>query len=107
MDGLRGDYLVFLPSWNEGTPNVVLEGPFLAAAEWLATDVGGIPDLITCAPLGKLVNKKSPSALADALISVLSETYDPKDVATLGSRGSWQSSADDLFASLQNAIETS
>jgi glycosyltransferase involved in cell wall biosynthesis len=92
-----------LPSWSEGTPNVVLEA-LAAGRRVVATDVGGIPDLITSPEVGTLVPVRAPEALADALSSALSQDYDPARVAKLGSPGSWEDSARTLFSSLERAV---
>jgi teichuronic acid biosynthesis glycosyltransferase TuaC len=84
--------LLVLPSWNEGTPNVVLEA-LASGRRVVATNVGGVPDLITSPVLGAMVPARQPSQLAVALIRELAVDYNPDDVAKLGSRGGWQSSA--------------
>ncbi len=94
-----------LPSWSEGTPNVVLEA-LAAGRRVVATDVGGIPDLIPSAEVGTLVPVRSPDALADALTRALATQYDPARVVELGSPGSWQDSARALHASLEHALRS-
>ena len=72
-----------LPSWAEGTPNVVLEA-IAAARPVVATRVGGIPDVIEDERTGILVPPRDPAALCDALRSALSR---PWDEAALVERG--------------------
>jgi teichuronic acid biosynthesis glycosyltransferase TuaC len=97
------DVLV-LPSWNEGTPNVVLEA-LASGRRVVATSVGGTPDLLADQRLGELVPAKQPSQLADAIIRVLQQPYDPTLIATLGARGSWQASAQTLFDVLNASVD--
>jgi glycosyltransferase involved in cell wall biosynthesis len=95
------DVLV-LPSHAEGTPNVVLEA-LACGRRVVATDVGGIPDLITRPELGTLVPARDPAALGVALAHALTTPYDAAAVARFGARGGWQASADALHAVLADA----
>ena len=97
-----GDALV-LPSWAEGTPNVVLEA-LACGRRVVATHVGGIPDLITGPELGELVPPRQPALLADALGRAVDMPYDPDAVARAGTRGSWDESARRLEGSLRAAL---
>jgi glycosyltransferase involved in cell wall biosynthesis len=91
-----------LPSWNEGTPNVVLEA-LASGRRVVASDVGGIPDLLSSPGLGRLVPRKRADRLGDALGDVLSQDYDPEEVAADGSRGDWDASARHLLEVLRRA----
>lgn len=81
-----------LPSWNEGTPNVVLEA-LASGRRVVASNVGGIPDLLDDARLGRMVAARDVPALADALVAIGKEWYDPEIVASVGSQGDWNESA--------------
>lgn len=98
--------LLILPSWNEGTPNVVLEA-LACGRRVLATDVGGIPDLIVQNEVGALVPARSPDLLAEALGREYSVAYDPDTVASIGARGDWKKSAADLEAVLRSVLHSS
>ena len=95
--------LVVLPSWNEGTPNVVIEA-LACGRRVVATRVGGTPDLITSPLLGELVPPKSPDALAEALNRALATDYDPDEVARAAPASSWDDSAAKLHAVLEEAL---
>lgn len=95
------DVLV-LPSWNEGTPNVVLEA-LACGRRVVATRVGGVPDLVTSEALGELVAPRDPAALGEAICRVARAPYDPAEVARLGSRGDWEASARALYDVLARA----
>jgi glycosyltransferase involved in cell wall biosynthesis len=84
--------LLALASWNEGTPNAVLEA-LACGRRVVATAVGGIPDLIRTPLLGSLVPARDVPALADALTAALRTSYDPEAVAAAGARGGWAASA--------------
>lgn len=68
-DWYRAADAFVLPSHSEGTPNVLLEAS-ACGTPWVATNVGGIPDL---APLGasRLVPPGDPAALAAAVEQTL------------------------------------
>jgi glycosyltransferase involved in cell wall biosynthesis len=54
------------PSLTDGTPNSVLEAMLLGIPV-IATDTGGIPDVIDGGETGLLVEPDSPVALAEAM----------------------------------------
>jgi glycosyltransferase involved in cell wall biosynthesis len=95
--------VVTLPSWNEGTPNVILEA-FACGRPVVATCVGGIPDLVTDAKLGELVPARDVNALAKALAWAAHQQYDAAAIAQLGSRGGWADSAAKLHRVLLDAV---
>jgi glycosyltransferase involved in cell wall biosynthesis len=71
----------------------------------VATDVGGIPDLLVSETLGQLIPVRDTSALELALIRTLAVSHDPSQIAALGCHGTWDDSARRLHASLQRAAE--
>jgi glycosyltransferase involved in cell wall biosynthesis len=95
--------LLVLPSWNEGTPNVVLEA-LSCGRRVVATAVGGVPDVIDDAVLGALVAPRQPDRLADALVREAAVDYRPDEVAERGGRGDWAASADRLLAVLERVV---
>jgi peptidoglycan/xylan/chitin deacetylase (PgdA/CDA1 family)/glycosyltransferase involved in cell wall biosynthesis len=96
--------LVTLPSHHEGTPNVLLEA-LACGRRVVATNVGGIPDVVHAPALGALVPPSDPTSLAAALTEALATPYDPAAVAELGARGGWADSAANLAASLERAVD--
>jgi glycosyltransferase involved in cell wall biosynthesis len=72
--GARPDAAEFLPAFDlsilasdeEGFPNVVMES-MAAAVPVVATDVGGVPELVDDGVEGKLVPVRDPDALAAAI----------------------------------------
>jgi glycosyltransferase involved in cell wall biosynthesis len=95
-----------LPSWNEGTPNVVLEA-LACGRRVVATGVGGIPDLLVDDVLGTMVDVQDREGLAQALLDEVGVDYDPAQVAEQGARGDWQQSASDLKTVLASVLESS
>jgi glycosyltransferase involved in cell wall biosynthesis len=88
-----------LPSWMEGTPNVVLEA-LASGRPVVASNVGGIPDVVPQPDAGKLVPPKDAPALAAALAETLERVrrgeLAPDRIRALGPK-SWEESADALF----------
>lgn len=95
--------LFVLPSWNEGTPNVILEA-LACGRRVVATTVGGIPDVIGAPALGELVPPKDAAALAAAIARQAYADYAPSEVAALGARGGWAESARRLHEVLADAL---
>ncbi len=92
-----------LPSWAEGTPNVVIEA-LACGRRVVATRVGGTPDLITRPEVGELVPPRRTELLAEALERAAGTPYRPEDVARAGARGGWGESAQLLEDSLRRAL---
>jgi glycosyltransferase involved in cell wall biosynthesis len=88
-----------LPSWNEGTPNVVLEA-LASGRRVVATRVGGTPAVITSSTLGVLVPPCDPLALAVALEEALSHPADASAVSAALDAPDWKESAQRLQSSL-------
>jgi glycosyltransferase involved in cell wall biosynthesis len=95
-----------LPSWPEGLGRVVLEA-FARGRTVVATDAGGIPDIVTDGADGLLVPRADTAALADALVRVLED----RDLAVrLGaaareSYGPWHQTAEDFAASYRDLVD--
>jgi teichuronic acid biosynthesis glycosyltransferase TuaC len=93
-----------LPSWNEGTPNVVLEA-LACGRRVVATRVGGTPDVITSDTLGLLVPPRDPHALALGIETALSQDSDANAISAALAAPDWGTSAKSLHASLVAACE--
>ncbi len=89
-----------LPSHREGTPNVVLEA-LASGRPVVASDVGGIPDLVDD-DVGRLVPVKNAERLARALAEVLDAAWDEERIVRRGPK-SWDESALALLSVLEEA----
>lgn len=72
-DRMRQAQVLCLPSHGEGTPNCVLEA-MACGLPVVATEVGGIPDIVESNRTGILVQKADVQKLAEALASLLQDT---------------------------------
>lgn len=72
-----------LPSLSEGLPLSVLEA-FALQKPVVATNVGGIPEIVQDGATGYLVPPKNPEALAEKIIMLL---RDPQRAANIGQAG--------------------
>jgi glycosyltransferase involved in cell wall biosynthesis len=92
-----------LPSWAEGTPNVVLEA-LASGRPAVGSRVGGIPDVLSDPRSGLLVPARDSDALAGALAQALARAWDPEAVRACGPR-SWAESAARLLEVLEIAVK--
>ncbi|HVH45307.1 MAG TPA: glycosyltransferase family 4 protein [Labilithrix sp.] len=83
--------IVTLPSHNEGTPNVLLEG-LATGRPAVATNVGGIPDVLADPRSGIVVPVKNARALGDGLLAALARTWSADEARACGPI-SWDESA--------------
>ncbi|CAG1003993.1 N-acetyl-alpha-D-glucosaminyl L-malate synthase [Methanosarcinales archaeon] len=72
-----------LPSISEGFPFVILEA-MAANKPVIATNVGGIPEIITNNINGILVESRDPDALAKAMIMLAKDTKKRNHIAEMG-----------------------
>lgn len=92
--------VVTLPSYNEGTPNVLLEG-LASGRPAVATRVGGIPDVLSDPRSGIVVEPRNATALAGALLAALDRTWPEDEVQRCGPV-TWEDSATELRAVLES-----
>lgn len=96
--------VVALASWNEGTPNVLLEA-LACGRRVVATRVGGVPDVVTQALQGELVAARQVGELAAALGRALAAPYDAAEVAASRRGATWETSAAALHRVLTEALD--
>lgn len=88
--------LFCLPSLREGCPNVVIEA-LACGTPVVASNVGGIPDLVTSDNCGYLVPPADSEALSKALERALAADWNSKVIASVGSARSWEQVAESVI----------
>jgi len=81
-----------LASSREGWPNVVLEA-MACGTPVVATDVGGVPEIITNPDVGSVVAERSGTALADAMRRLLATPRNREALAGYAARFGWNETA--------------
>ncbi|MCU0684594.1 MAG: glycosyltransferase family 4 protein [Polyangiaceae bacterium] len=94
--------LVALPSWMEGTPNVLLEA-LASGRPCVGSDVGGIPDVLADPRSGLVHRARDAASLADALDRALAREWPAEEARACGPV-SWDESADRLYEVLEGAL---
>lgn len=95
--------LFCLASSREGWPNAVHEA-LGCGTPVVATDVGGIPDMIPSERYGLIVPPGNPDLLYQALSRALSTQWDRDAIAAWGAARSWKQVAAEHLQALQNMI---
>jgi teichuronic acid biosynthesis glycosyltransferase TuaC len=85
--------LLCLPSHMEGLPNVILES-LAQSLPVVASNVGGIPEVITHDKNGLLVPADKADKLAEALVCCLAKAWDKKQLAQSVEFAQWESIID-------------
>jgi glycosyltransferase involved in cell wall biosynthesis len=91
-----------LPSYREGYPNVVIEA-LSCGRPVIATDVGGIPELVDESS-GILVAPRDSRALANAIQTAMERNWDEQSISEQFHR-SWDEAADELLRICELAIQ--
>jgi glycosyltransferase involved in cell wall biosynthesis len=104
VDWYRACDLLCLPSDSEGIPNVLREAT-ACGRPWVATNVGGIPEIADPA-VDRLVPPRDPHAVADAIHATLTSSPAPLDSTSRVPCPTWDESAH-LLAERLGAVATS
>ena len=67
--------MLVLASSREGWPNVLLKA-MACGAPVVATNIGGIPEIITCPAAGLIVPERTPAALAEGIRRIIADPPD-------------------------------
>jgi glycosyltransferase involved in cell wall biosynthesis len=99
-------------SWWEGMPNAVMEGMAMGLPV-VATEVGGIPELVESGVTGLTVPARDPASLSQAMASVMQMDEEVRSAlgrrarATLEKRHSWGFVLDEWDSTLRGVLARS
>jgi len=93
--------ILALPSYHEGVPNVLLEA-MACGVPVVATNVGGIPEIINEKICGKIVPAKNTQAITTSLESVFEQSWETNQIKQHSQQFSWQKNKEQLI----NLIES-
>ena len=98
--------VLVLPSWPEGLGRVIIES-FARGRAVVATDAGGIPDLVTHEVEGLLVPPADPLTLASALARVLGdrELAERMGAAARARYADWHSTPEELAREMRALVD--
>jgi teichuronic acid biosynthesis glycosyltransferase TuaC len=94
---------VCLLSHSEGCPNVVLEA-LACGRPVVATEVGGIPDLVREGETGMFVRRRDPAHVAEVLAAALDRTWSPEAIAATMAGRDWDAVAQEQLAVYREVI---
>ena len=90
-----------LPSYHEGVPNVLLEA-MACGVPVIATNVGGIPEVINETICGKIIPAKDTDALTVALQNVFEQTWETDNIKRHSYQFSWQKNKEQLISLIES-----
>lgn len=90
----NADFII-LPSWSEGLPATLVEA-MGCGLPIIATEVGGIPELIN-KDIGILVEPKNPEELAKGIIKAISKDWNRKFISEYAKRYTWKKNAEKMI----------
>ena len=100
---MRSADVLCMSSLNEGLPNVVIEA-MASGLPVVATNVGGIHEVIDAPWKGILVPSGDETALANALNNTLASPLDHERIGAYGQGLSWQRTAEAYEDVLRSAL---
>jgi len=95
--------ILVLASEREGWPNVLLEA-MACGTPVVATDVGGVAELVRNPMAGRLISSRTPDAIAKTLVDILADPPDRRQTRAYAERYSWDESSQGLMTLFQEVI---
>ncbi len=96
----KAKFLV-LPSYNEGVPNVILEA-MSCGIPVIATDIGGIPEVVINEITGILIDTPTATALYTGFKKAMSISWDSSLISKKAERFDWNTNISELNNVLEN-----
>ena len=97
---IREANILILPSYREGVPNVLLES-FASGTPVIATNVGGIPEVVT-PDTGLLIDAKSSKQLFNAIITAIETPWQQEQILQHAAKFDWQKNVATVIERIEN-----
>ena len=91
--------LLCLPSIREGWPNVIMEA-LACGVPVVASEVGGVPEILTSHEYGIMVPKQDPGRLANALMTAIQKSWDRDKLRAAVRNRTWDNVAQEIYAEI-------
>lgn len=85
-----------LASQTEGCPNVLIES-IACGTPVVATDVGGVSEIVTSSDYGRLLNERKKEAFVEGILSVLEKKWNKSHFNDFSKNRTWDNVADKLI----------
>ena len=92
---------LILPSYREGIPNVIMES-LATGTPVIATQVGGIPEVVEDGVNGILIEPRSSTAVTDGILRAMKSEWNPFEIATSIKHYSWDQTAQQIIKLLSD-----
>lgn len=97
-EAVRTADVLVLPSYREGVPNVLLES-FASGTPVIATDVGGIPEVVND-DVGLMVSARNEQELANAMVKAIDTQWSVEKILNHANQFNWQHNVDVVLKQL-------
>ncbi|MFA4839956.1 MAG: glycosyltransferase [Candidatus Neomarinimicrobiota bacterium] len=97
--------VVVLPSLSEGVPNVIFEA-LAVGKPVVASNVGGIPEIIIPEITGMLHQPGSESDLREKITQALNHSWDKQAISQSSQRFSWETNAQQYLQIAENLVNS-
>jgi glycosyltransferase involved in cell wall biosynthesis len=97
---------LILASEREGWPNVLLEA-MACGTPVVATNVGGIPEIVTAPVAGRIARSRTPDGLADAMRDLLATPIDRAQVRAYAQGYDWEETISKQVALYESVLKAS